>query len=293
MRILLTGASGFLGSALARHLFAAGNQVALLLRPSSRLTRLQDLEDAFDIGRCANDGEVSGFVERIKPDVVIHTASAYGRQGETILQIADTNIRFGLQILQSLKSLGQAVTFINTGTALSPEVSLYALSKYHFLQWGQTLVTQSAGQLRFVNVLLQHMYGPGDAPSKFTTQVLHACQRNDLELKLTLGEQKRDFIYIDDVVNAYAILSSRVEDFEPFVEVQIGSGIAPTVREFVETVHRLTGSSTKLNFGAIPYRINEAMNCQAELGLMTRLGWKPMYDLESGLKKTIEAEFFN
>lgn len=291
MKILLTGASGFLGSALALHLLSAGHQVALLLRPTSRLDRLRGLDAAFDIGRCAADIELDAFVNRVQPDAVIHTACAYGRQGESMLQLADANLRLGLAILQVLQRTGRPVTFINTGTVLAPEVSIYALTKHQFAQWGRFVAAQSSGQMRFINVLLQHMYGPGDDPSKFTTHVLHACHRNEPLLKLTAGEQTRDFIYIDDVVSAYSTLLDPRTLLEPVLDIEVGSGVAPTIREFVGTVHRLTASRTELLFGALPYRANEAMHCQADVAHMNKLGWKPMFDLEAGLKKTIEMEF--
>lgn len=291
MNILLTGASGFLGSALARHLLDGGHQVALLLRPASRLDRLRGMDSAFDIGRCATDDEVDAFVRRVQPDAVIHTACAYGRQGESLLQLADANVRLGLAILQALQRTGRTATFINTGTVLGPEVSRYALTKHQFAQWGRFLAAQSAGQLRFINVLLQHMYGPGDDASKFTTHVLHACHRNEPALKLTAGEQTRDFIYIDDVVSAYSTLLDQSTQLEPVLDVEVGSGVAPTIRQFVETVHRLTASRTELLFGALPYRANEAMHCQADISRMNTLGWQPRFDLEAGLKRTIELEF--
>lgn len=291
MKVLLTGGSGFLGSALALHLHANGSDVALLLRPSSRLNRLHGLETTLDIGRCVTDTDVDKFVQRIQPDVVIHTACSYGRNGESLLQISDTNVRFGLQILQSLKRIEQSVTFINTGTVIAPEVNFYALTKHQFVQWCRALTGPPYSQLRFVNVLLQHMYGPGDDTSKFTSHVLHSCHRNDPVLKLTSGEQKRDFIYIDDVLSAFLTLAQRRHELESSLDIEVGSGFAPTVREFVEITHRLTASSTQLRFGALPYRINEAMHCQADLARMINLGWKPLYDLETGLKKTIEMEF--
>ena len=291
MNIVLTGASGFLGSALALHLLDAGHRVALLLRPTSRLDRLRGQEAAFDIARCASDDEVDALIRRVQPDVLIHTACAYGRQRESLLQLADANLRLGLVLLQALQDTGRPVTFINTGTVLAPEVSPYALTKHQFAQWGRFLAAQSAGQLRFVNVLLQHMYGPGDDPSKFTTHVLHACHRNEPTLKLTAGEQARDFIYIHDVVSAYATLVDRLDELEAVLDIEVGSGVAPTIREFVETVHRLTASRTELLFGALPYRANEAMHCQADISRMKALGWQPRFDLEAGLRRTLEAEF--
>lgn len=153
------------------------------------------------------------------------------------------------------------------------------------------LATQSDGKLSFINVLLQHMYGPGDDASKFTTHVLHACHRNEAVLKLTAGEQARDFIYIDDVVSAYDALLRQCHQLDVVLDIEVGSGVAPTIREFAETAHRLTESSTELLFGALPYRANEAMHCLANIERMTQLGWHPAFDLDAGLKKTIELEF--
>jgi CDP-paratose synthetase len=291
MRILLTGASGFLGSALAKHLNEAGCQLSLLLRQTSKLDRLNNLACNFDIGRCATDADIDAFVTRTKPDVVIHTACAYGRQGETPSQIFDANLRFGLLILQALFRLGRAVTFINTGTVLMPNVSLYALSKHQFCEWAHTLVQQSSGEVRFVNVLLQHMYGPGDDAFKFTTHVLQTCHRNAPELDLTPGEQRRDFIYIDDVVSAYRVLTEQRDQLQAICDIEVGSGVAPSVREFVEMVHRLTRSRTLLNFGRLPYRPNETMLCKANILRMQALGWNLRFDLSAGLKKTIDLEF--
>lgn len=291
MKILLTGASGFLGSALALHWHKAGHQVSLLLRPTSKPDRLHGLYSSFDISRPTTDAQVTEFVKQVQPEVVVHTACAYGRQGESSLQLFDTNLRLGLVILQDLQKTAQPVTFINTGSALAPDVSPYALSKNQFAQWGCMLSTQSGGQLRFVNVLLQHMYGPGDDASKFTTHILHACKRNDPVIKLTPGAQARDFIYIDDVVSAYDTLLKQRYQLDTAQDIEVGSGVAPSIRQFIETAHRLTASQTELLFGALPYRANEAMHCVANVARMAELGWEPTFDLHAGLKKTIELEF--
>jgi nucleoside-diphosphate-sugar epimerase len=184
--------------------------------------------------------------------------------------------------------------FLNTGSDLAPNVSPYALSKYQFAQWGRTMVSANPGAdsgLQFINVLLQHMYGPGDDPSKFTTHVMRACHANQERLQLTAGEQQRDFIFIDDVVSAYETLLQRASQLAAYDEIDVGSGEAPSVRSFVETVHQLTASTTHLDFGAQPYRPNEAMLCQADTTRLRGLGWQPLYSLQAGLKKTLEQEF--
>lgn len=289
MSILITGGSGFLGSALSKHFLGLGHSVSLLLRTGSQLSRFKDHDMAvFRIGRCAGDEEISQFIHDVQPQIIVHTACAYGRVGERVIDVVDTNLRLGLQILEATKSIKHPVTFINTGTVLEPTVSDYALSKNQFVAWGKRFGVASGGQLQFINILLQHMYGSDDDPSKFTTHVLKACSENKPTLDLTLGEQHRDFVYIADVVSAYVAVVEQRHTLGAVQDIEAGSGEAPSVREFVETVHQLTNSTTKLNFGAIPYRANEAMLCRADISKLKEMGWAPKYSLLSGLKETIE-----
>lgn len=291
MNILLTGATGFLGSALAKHWTQAGHQLTLLVRPSSSLRRLELLLPTVQLIRCSGASDIVQLVRCTAPDVIVHTACAYGRLGETALQVLDANVRLGMLLLDGvLGGVGDRVSFINAGTVLAPSVSNYALSKHQFAQWGDALALQNPTRLQFVNIRLQHMYGPGDDPSKFTTHVLHACQQHQPQLALTAGEQRRDFIYIDDVVRAYDVLAHQMNQLAGSDQVDVGSGDAPPVRNFVEQVHTLTGSRTELQFGAVPYRANEAMLCQADTRRLKNLGWQPAYSLEQGIQKTITQE---
>lgn len=291
MKIMITGGSGFLGSALARHFSDRGDSVFLLLRLDSELHRLRGYESKLHVERYSTDSDIKTIVIRVQPDIIIHTACSYGRNGENTLHIIDANIRLGIAVIESLLDVSHSVTFINTGTILDPEISAYALSKHQFSEWGRLIALQSGGHLRFINVLLQHMYGPGDDISKFPAYVLYTCWQNKAELNLTPGDQKRDFIYIDDVVNAYETLVNRYNELDLVHDIEVGSGEAPTVRNFVEVVHRLTGSSTSLRFGALPYRENETMHCEADISVIKSLGWKPFYSLENGIKETIKKEF--
>lgn len=290
MKIILTGASGYLGSKLAISLLASGHDVSLLLRPGSKLDRLGPIASNLCVGRYHTDADIVDFVTKVAPDVVIHTACSYGRKDETPLQIHDANVRFGLCILQALDQADHAWTFFNCGTVLGPDINLYALTKNQFSQVGRAFIDQGKGTSRFINVALQHIYGPNDDPSKFTQHVLNACRNADPVLELTAGEQKRDFVYIDDVTSAFHVLVENREQLGRFAEIDVGSGIAPTIRAFVETIHRLTKSTTKLRFGALPYRVNEAMLCVADLSQMRRLGWAPQYTVEAGVCRTIELD---
>jgi nucleoside-diphosphate-sugar epimerase len=151
---------------------------------------------------------------------------------------------------------------------------------------GKRLV--SGTKLRFVNVKLEHMFGPQDDDSKFTTRVIQSCLANVESFDLTPGEQRRDFIYIDDVVAGYTILLREVSQLPlGFTEYELGSGNAVSVREFVESVRRIAGSSTDLRFGAVPYREGEVMLSCADTSRMRALGWQPGWSLEDGLRETL------
>jgi CDP-paratose synthetase len=287
-KILLTGVTGFLGSHLAKALLFAGHEVVALKRRTSSLRRIESIAD--DLALVDVDGLDFDalFTQHNKIDAIIHTATAYGRNNETVSEIFDANTVFPLQLLDAGSRAGVKV-FINTDTILDQYLNLYSLSKNQLLQWGKFFSIHN--KLKFINLRLEHFYGPADDASKFTTYVINNCMANTPELKLTLGEQKRDFIYIDDVVSAYLLVLEKATDFDAsFIEFDVGSGQSISIRSFVETVHRLTASHTHLSFGAMPYRRGEVMHSEADISGLSALDWQCQYDVVAGLKIVIEQE---
>ena len=111
---------------------------------------------------------------------------------------------------------------------------------------------------------------------------------------MTAGEQKRDFIHIDDVVSIYQLLLKKVQKESSFYqEYPIGSGKATTVRELVEIIHKLTKSKTILNFGALPYREGEIMFSEAKIEKLKLIGMKQTNSLTNKLLETIEEFKFS
>ena len=288
-KILLTGITGFLGSKLAIELVNNGYEVIALKRKSSSLTRIECIEKDVQLYNIEEIDYANIFEAHSEIDFVIHTATAYGRNNESPWEIFEANTGFPLKLLDAA-SKANVKKFINTDTILDKYLNLYSLSKNHLLEWGKFYSMKN--KIEFINMRLEHFYGSGDDNSKFTSFVINKCIANEDILQLTPGEQKRDFIYIDDVVSAYMIVleKANIDKNKWFDEYDVGSGDSVTIKEFVQTVHRLTNSKIELNFGALPYRKGEVMSSSAEVKGLLDLGWGCKYNLEEGLILTINNQ---
>jgi CDP-paratose synthetase len=279
MNILISGASGYLGSHLVKSLSSA-HKVVALIRSSSSKARLQNLP--IDFIYLDEEEALEKVFKTHKPEIVINTAALYGRKGESVSELVEANIDFPVKLLELAKQY-KSKAFINTGTSLPNNISIYALTKNTFVNLAK-FNTSSAP--KFINVALEHFYGPEDDSSKFTSYVIKSCL-NDEDLQLTSGEQQRDFIHIDDVVSAYETIISNMAKLEPFETIPVGSGECPTVRKFVETIHACSYSKSRLEFGAVGMRENELMYSCADTLKLRQLGWKLMHTLESGIKTVL------
>ena len=279
---LVTGATGFLGSHVVKKLLAEGQKVVILKRSFSNAKRLENelcKVKSYDIDKLDDFADV--FQEQ-HIDVVIHTATCYGRQGEAVEQIYDVNLKFPLKLLE-LALRFNTDTFFNTDTILSKYLNWYALSKKQFSEIGQQFAQM--GKINFIDAKLEHMYGEDDTNTKFVTFMLEALQNNQEELKLTAGEQHRDFIYVDDVVEAYwKILTAQGND-KKYQQYEVGTGKTISIKELVMLAKSITKSQTKLLFGAIPYRENEIMESKADTTKLHTMGWNPTVTIKQGLER--------
>ena len=286
--ILLTGATGFLGSHLLEALLKAGYKVVILKRSMSDTWRIQHLlrqVKAYDIDHQPLENAFSE--QRI--DAIIHTACHYGRQGEPLHQIVETNLLFSLQLLDL--AIGFNVdTFINTDTLLPPYLNAYSLSKKQFVEW----LRLSRSRIQVVNLKLEHMYGPRDDNTKFIPWIIEQFQKKAESIKLTQGEQLRDFIYIDDVVTAYLLMLQKTPQLPDFSEFDVATGELTSIRGLVESLRSLYESQyaftpTQLDFGALPYREGEMMNVTVDNSALLNLGWTVSTPLQYGLSKTLNS----
>ncbi|HDL8467341.1 TPA: NAD(P)-dependent oxidoreductase [Yersinia enterocolitica] len=283
MKILITGISGYLGSQLANALIQE-HDVTGTVRSGSVCGRISDVRDINFIN--VSDSNWLDKIVSLSPDVVINTAALYGRKGELLSELVNANIQFPLRILEALVSTGKCL-FLQCGTSLPANVSQYSLTKSQFSILAKEYCSKSS--CKFIDLKLEHFFGPFDDLTKFTTYVINSC-RNHSDLRLTDGLQRRDFIYIDDLLNAFNILILKSESLRAGEDISIGSGYAVTIKEFVETIAKITNYQGNLLFGAIPTRENELMYSCASLERIQELGWKPLFTLNSAIDDILSKE---
>ena len=284
--ILLTGATGFLGSKIMESLIDQNYPVVLLKRSSSDLWRIKHLikyAKSYDID--VNSLEQAFLDQQI--DSIIHTAVQYDHYGQ-LQRIAESNLMFALKILDNCLKFKTKI-FFNIDTMLQRNLNDYSLSKKQFVEWLKLKSTQ----IQIVNLKIDMMYGPKDNTSKLIPWVISELKKNVPNIKLTKGNQKRDFIYIDDVVTACMTILKKVPFSKNFNQFDVGSGQSIKVKTFLELLIKTYESNigavkTKLDFGALPYKEREKMTIEVNNNAIIKLGWSPKIDLKTGLKNILE-----
>lgn len=291
MKILITGSTGFLGSKILRALIEKNIYVIVIKRSFSDDSRIRELNPkykSYDIDKISLSDIFE--IEQVI-DVVIHCATNYGRNNESVISINYSNVVFPLELME-VAALNNTKMFINTDTSLNKNSNVkgymqnYILTKRQFKEWGKLFADSK--RIRFINMQLELIYGEGDDENKFTSYIIQSCIKNVKKIDLTNGEQKRDFVYIDDVVSSYiAVLFCDYEKMY-YEEYEVGFGSAVRVKDYVDIVKYETKSNTIMNYGAIPYRENEIVFSQADISKLKSIGWEPKYDLISGVKLYLE-----
>jgi CDP-paratose synthetase len=286
-RILMTGATGFLGSHLLASLLQEPgvSDVTILKRSQSDLGRIADLMpliSSFDLDLCP----LEDVFAQDRYELIIHCATQYGRNATAHAPIIESNLLLPLRLLD-LSARHGATTFINSDTLLEEHISDYSLSKHQFRAW----LRRAAGQMMCVNMRLEHFYGPGDDPGKFVSGLICAFLEGQPRIDLTDGIQIRDFIYIDDVTDAFLHVLRAAGQPNGYWEFEAGGGRPTRVRDVVELARAICGNnSTELRFGALAYRPNEAMNLVADTSRLQELGWKNKWSLQQGIEATVRHQ---
>ncbi|RJQ56250.1 MAG: NAD-dependent epimerase/dehydratase family protein [Nitrospiraceae bacterium] len=291
--VLLTGATGFLGSHLVERLVKEDCRVIALKRSFSDTWRIKHLLPditTYDMDKAS----LENIFRENKLDAIIHTATTYGKKGEDNAAIIESNLLLPVRLL-GLSASYNVGTFINTDSFFNTAdlnykyLSGYSLSKRQLVEWLKLL----SGKIQIVNLRIEHLYGPGDSDSKFVIWIIRELIKNVPALKLTKGEQKRDFIYVSDAVDAFVTALNKRRELPAYSCFEVGTGGPISIRDFAvqvkKAVSEISGKEigTVLDFGAVPYAEGEIMESKADDSALKKLGWDCSVSLREGLEKTI------
>lgn len=285
--VMLTGGTGFLGSYLLKQLLAQKFNVILLKRSFSNVSRIKRVINETTV--CDIDiTDLDEIFRENQIDVIIHCATNYGRKDKDRFKIVSDNFLFPLRLLELSIKYNNAATFINTDTIFDRSVNDYALAKKQFKDW----LERSSEYKKCINISLEQFYGPYDDTTKFVTFLIDKLLSKVKYIDFTKGEQKRAFVYIDDVVNAFMTILNHSNSLENgFYEFEVGGCKKEKIRNIIELTKKITGNqSTELRFGKVPYRINDLKDIVVNTSSLETLGWKQKVSLEEGIKMTVEKE---
>lgn len=299
MRCLITGASGHLGSFVVRRLIEQGAQVVILVRPQSDLWRLTDVLQRVKVvyGDLANLDTASTAIMRHTPEFVFHLAW-YGVTGEyrNAAEQITHNVLGSLRLFELARAAG-CRCWIGIGSQaeygpyeglLSEDLPTRPVTTYGVSKLCAGLLTQKLCELagiRCVWLRLLATYGPKDDPRHLIPTVIEQLLQHQ-QPALTPGEQKWDYLYVEDAAKAICRVAMVEEASGIF---NLGSGEAYPVRDIVERIRDLINPSAPLGFGEIPYRVDQVMHLQADISRLVQVtGWRPAVDLEQGLRQTVE-----
>jgi nucleoside-diphosphate-sugar epimerase len=298
--ILVTGASGFIGGHLVKRLSKAGAEVVQTVgaKSDSMHDSCNKIQlDLFEKHR------VEDFFLKFKPDYVIHLA--YKKSGRLVNQefreLYDQNIALSLNVIEASLANQNIKGFIFLGSC-----DEYGVVEKPFLELSQERPINSYGLSKLaVTKILQGLfqaqnfpatilrpsivYGPGQGVDMFVPSII-SCLLAQKEFPMTFGEQLRDFIYIDDLVDAiiYVMLTGARAYGSA---INIGSGVSYLLKDVANLIAGMIGESASslIQMGAMNYRINEAMEYSVNIDLAGKLlGWTPRVSLNSGLESTID-----
>ncbi len=296
-RVLLTGATGFIGSYVARRLAAEKEvHVSVLARASSDPWRIRDVAPQptridVDLG----DGEaLTGALAQARPDVVVHLAWKGVGNAERNAPVQQENLPDTLALIRAAHAAG-AKAFVGLGsqaeygpssgalaeTAPTHPTTLYGVTKLATCHFARYLCGELG--MRYAWVRVFSTYGAMDNPSwMIPSLVLQLLARK--KPALTKGEQRWDYLHVCDAADAIAKVALTPTATGVF---NLGSGEAGTIRAFVERIRDAIDPSLPLGFGEVPYRPDQVMHLEANIDRLRALGWRPTMPLERGLAETV------
>jgi UDP-glucose 4-epimerase len=308
MRALVTGGAGFIGSHLVDRLLDDGHEVTVIDNFSTG--KLANLESARL--RCGDRLEIRALdvtsedlapaVARARPDNVFHLAAQIDVRRSVVDPVGDAmiNVVGTVRLLEACRRYGVSkIVFATSGGCIYGEpdpselpidetypghpCSPYGASKRGVEEYLHTYAALYG--LRWSSLALANVFGPRQDPGGEAGVVSIFGGRMLRDQPVTIfgdGKQTRDFVYVGDVITAFALALDRGDG----LRLNIGTGVATSVNALFHVLSDVTGNSAAPRYG--PERPGELRHIALDPRLASiELGWKPQTELRGGLEATV------
>ena len=297
MRVLITGAAGFIGAEVVRRALSEGHDVIALVRPGTDRRRLREVESGLSVTECdlGDPDAITRTVAAAGPELCVHLA---WRGAPGVGPEAEANVGAliaSLELVRALRAVG-CRRFVAAGTCFeyadmdtahvegepAAPRDLYSLAKNASLTLCSELCRVAGISMAWPRVF--YTYGPREDTRRLVSSVIVGLLEGRT-VATTPGAQIRDDLHVEDVADAIlAVALSSVTG-----PVNVASGSPVSVRDVVDALGRLIGRPELLRIGELAYRPNEPMTIKADVGMLRRMvGWQPRYSLAEGLRHTVE-----
>ena len=295
MKLLITGATGFIGADLVRRLARENVQMALLIRPGSNLWRVEPLpKNATIVHGTLADLPVAKIAS-FAPDTVVHAAwhGVSNQHRNEPAQILE-NLVPTVRLVEGARDAG-CRNFIGLGSQaeygpLNKKISetdptepttLYGATKLAACHLTRQLCSQF--DMRWAWLRVFSTYGPMEDSTWMIPYLIRALLKGDRP-KLTACEQKWDYMFGADAADAiWAVAQSHACGV-----FNLGSGRAESLRRIVEALRDAIDPKLPLGIGETPYRPDQVMHLEADISSLTQAtGWNPKTSLQDGINQTV------
>lgn len=300
-KVLITGATGFVGACLTENLVREDYQVNIVARENSNTWRLNKIINDVNVinAELSNEDQVIKIVNNIKPEIIFHLATyggyAFQQDKEKVI---NTNFIGTVNLINACCNI-DFNAFINVGSSSEYGVKSVSMKETDLLEPINTYgVSKSAATLYcqmlaktqkkpIATVRLFSPYGYYEDKTRLIPSVILACLNNE-NPKLASGDAVRDFIFIEDAiellkkVSRYSNISGKIYN--------AGSGTQHSVKKMVNTIISISNSNAKPEWGCVEGRKSDiASKWEADMSFVKdELDWMPKFSLARGVEKTIQ-----
>lgn len=296
MKALVTGAAGFIGANLVRHLLRAGEEPVAVVRDDRPRWRLQDISDEISIRRgdlCDRD-TLRRIVLQVRPEVIFHLAAHGAYSWQTDLDaMLDVNVRATETLLDAGRRIEARIVSAGSSSeygikdhppteteAVAPN-SLYAVTKAcatHLCRLAAATYDQHAVTLRFYSI-----YGPWEEPGRLIPTLVERGLAGQLP-PLVGPDTARDFVWVEDACEAL-VLAATTELGDPGAVLNIASGTQITLARVVEMIRELFAIDAEPRWGTMQQRSwDTTVWVGTPAAARESLGWQALTPLRAGVQ---------